>query len=244
MNKTNGDGLVALFGVPTESSSHATDAVLAAMKLQAELRDHFPLNMRIGINSGVITAGMLGPRNKSLYDVLGDPVNVASRMETISASGTITISSDTRELVKPYFEIEALGEREVKGLLSIQCYQVSGIRSLARDDRRIDATSRFANDCVPVINKVNEFKRQHLAMIDFISLQSRDGALNHNEVVAAYALALLRVLRAEDAEAFGVDAVTEEQVLRVALLHDVGKDALDAVRLNHPSLDVWNGVQS
>ena len=238
VNKTNGDGLMALFGVPTESSSHATDAVLAAMKLQAELRDHFPLNMRIGINSGVITAGMLGPRNKSLYDVLGDPVNIASRMEAISGSGTITISSDTRDLVKPYFEIEALGEREVKGLRSIQCYQVSGIRPLARDDRRIDATSRFANDCVPVINEVNQFKREHLAMIDFVSLQSRDGALNHNEAVAAYALALLRVLRAEEPEALGGDdAVNEEQVLRMALLHDVGKHALDGARLNHPSLD-------
>ena len=87
VNKTNGDGVMALFGVPFENSSHAIDAVLAALNLQRDLRRQFPLSMRIGINSGVITAGMLGPKNKSLYDVLGDPVNLASRMEGICPSG-------------------------------------------------------------------------------------------------------------------------------------------------------------
>ena len=55
---------MALFGVPFENSSHAIDAVLAALNLQRDLRRQFPLSMRIGINSGVITAGMLGAQEQ------------------------------------------------------------------------------------------------------------------------------------------------------------------------------------
>ena len=65
VNKTNGDGVMALFGVPFENASHANDAVLAALNLQRDLRRHFPLSMRIGINTGVITAGMLGPTTRA-----------------------------------------------------------------------------------------------------------------------------------------------------------------------------------
>jgi len=83
INKTNGDGIMALFGVPFESVTHCTDAVLAALAMQREIGSHFPWGMRVGINSGVVTAGMLGPPDKSLYDVLGEAVNIASRVEAL-----------------------------------------------------------------------------------------------------------------------------------------------------------------
>ncbi|MBT3629255.1 MAG: GAF domain-containing protein, partial [Rhodospirillaceae bacterium] len=75
LNKTNGDGTMALFGAPNGNSTHPTDAVLVGLALQNEVRDHIPLNMRIGINTGTIATGLLGPQNKGLYDVLGDAVN-------------------------------------------------------------------------------------------------------------------------------------------------------------------------
>ena len=232
VNKTNGDGVMALFGVPFENSSHAIDAVLAALNLQRDLRRQFPLSMRIGINSGVITAGMLGPKNKSLYDVLGDPVNLASRMEGICPSGAIAISAETHEVVKPYFEIEAMGEREAKGLQQVSCFKVLGIKKLAEDSRRIDPTSAFQAEYLAVIDEVNQFKLEHLSMVDFLSIQSRDGALRHNEAVAAFALALLRSLRAGNAEIEGLDAIDEGALMRATLLHDVGKHAVAVERLN------------
>ena len=83
LNKTNGDGTMALFGAPNGNSTHPTDAILAALSLQSEVRENIPLNMRNGVNTGTIATGLLGPQNKGLYDVLGDAVNTASRMEGI-----------------------------------------------------------------------------------------------------------------------------------------------------------------
>ena len=228
VNKTTGDGTMALFGVPHGNATHAIDAVLAALQLRDEVAQHIPLGLRIGLNSGVITSGLLGPADKSLYDVLGDPVNTASRMEAIGAPGAITVAHDTFELVKPYFEIESLGDKEVKGLRRVPCYQVTGVKPLARDTRRIDPSSRFAASCAALSEEVDAFKRARLAMIDFLSVQSRDGALGHNEAVAAYALGLFRTLEP--------DGVDEETLLLAALLHDVGKHTIDGPRLNERAL--------
>ena len=235
VNKTNGDGLMALFGVPEQSQTHPLDAVLAALRLKADLREEFPLDMRLGINSGLFAAGMLGPANKSLYDVLGDSVNLASRMESVGRPGEITISSNTYDLVKAYFEIEPLGEREVKGLSGIACFEVKGLRALADDGRRVDPTSEFAAMAAEAAKDVEDLKKRDLAMIDFLSIQSRDGAINHNEAVAAYAVALLRHLISSGAALDGLDRVDETQLMRTALLHDVGKHAIGAERLNDPT---------
>ena len=232
VNKTNGDGVMALFGVPFENASHACDAILSALNLQRDLRRQFPLSMRIGINTGVITAGMLGPKNKSLYDVLGDPVNIASRMESICPSGSITISAATHEIVKPYFEIEAMGEQEAKGLRPVDCFKVLGIQKLSEDARRIDPTSAFHAECLAVVDEVNRFKVEHFSMVDFLSIQSRDGAIRHNEAVAAFALALLRSSRASGAAGPDLEGVDEATLIRAALLHDVGKHTVTVERLN------------
>ncbi len=232
VNKTIGDGVMALFGVPFESATHQTDAVLAALAMQREIREQFPFNMRIGINSGTITAGMLGPRDKSLYDVLGDAVNIASRMEAVSPVGGIAVSQATRELLGPRFAVEALGEREIEGVGTVACFNVLGLCRVADDTRRVDPTSRFASDHLAAIDEVEAFKRERLAMVDFPSIQARDAALNHNEAVASFALALSRQLRAAGGDRQAID---EDALVAAALLHDVGKHALDPARLNETS---------
>jgi HD-GYP domain-containing protein (c-di-GMP phosphodiesterase class II) len=84
---------------------------------------------------------------------------------------------------------------------------------------------------------VEALKRERLAIVDFPSLQSRDAALYHNESVAAFAVALLRALRSGGgSEAEAAADIDEAELALAALLHDVGKHALDADRLNHPSL--------
>jgi adenylate cyclase len=235
LNKTNGDGTMALFGVPDGNATHAIDAVLTGLNLQREVNKHIPLNLRIGINTGAITTGLLGPENRGLYDVLGESVNIASRMESVCARGGVTISTDTYEAVKPHFEFESLGEREIKGLQTVASYQVLGIKPVERDARRIHTESRIAKSTIGVMSEIIEFRDQHFSMIDFPSIQARDGALHHNEAVAGIALALLRSVRKADIEQDGLDVLEEDAVIRLALAHDVGKYAIATDRLNDPS---------
>jgi hypothetical protein len=230
VNKTSGDGLMALFGVPYESVTHQTDAALAGLALQAELAERFPFIMRVGINSGTVAAGMLGPKNRSVYDVLGDAVNVASRMEALCPPGGIAVSPETAAALQPYFALDQLGTVEVKGKGAMSCASVRGIRPLLEDSRRVDPTSAFARDHAGASDEIAGLKRDCLSMIDFSSIQARDAALGHNEAIAAYVLALSRRI---GADALGMDP---EDLAVAALVHDLGKHAIDPERLNAPSL--------
>ena len=237
INKTNGDGIMALFGVPFESATYQTDAVLAALAIQRETGTQFPFGMRVGINTGTVTAGMLGPPDKSLYDVIGDAVNLASRVEALCPRGGVTVSPSSEDVLKPWFQLDKLEEQEVKGVGRIACLNVLGLKAIAEDRRRVDPTSRFAADYLPVIKEVEAMKRERLGVIDFISLQARDLALQHNETVASYAVALLRMLRADSTDAERWRAVDEGALMTAALLHDAGKHVIGPARLNDRSLD-------
>jgi HD-GYP domain-containing protein (c-di-GMP phosphodiesterase class II) len=116
----------------------------------------------------------------------------------------------------------------------MDCFNVAGIRHLAEDERRIDPTSRFATNHAGILDEIETFKREHLGMVDFVSIQARDAALNHNEAVAAFALALLRDVKAGGAD--GLEAIDEHDIVAVALVHDLGKHAIDSDQLNAPSL--------
>ena len=237
INKTNGDGIMALFGVPFESATYRTDAVLAALAIQRETGAQFPFGMRVGINTGTVTAGMLGPPDKSLYDVIGDAVNLASRVEALCPRGGVSVSPSSEDVLKPWFQLDKLEEQEVKGVGRIACLNVLGLKAIAEDRRRVDPTSRFAAHYLPVIEEVEAMKRERLGVIDFISLQARDLALQHNEAVASYAVALLRMLRADGADAERWRAVDEGALMTAALLHDAGKHVVEPARLNDRSLD-------
>jgi adenylate cyclase len=237
INKTNGDGIMALFGVPFESATYQTDAVLAALAIQRETGTQFPFGMRVGINTGTVTAGMLGPPDKSLYDVIGDAVNLASRVEALCPRGGVTVSPSSEDVLKPWFQLDKLEEQEVKGVGRIACLNVLGLKAIAEDRRRVDPTSRFAADYLPVIKEVEAMKRERLGVIDFISLQARDLALQHNETVASYAVALLRMLRADSTDAERWRAVDEGALMTAALLHDAGKHVMGPARLNDRGLD-------
>ena len=218
INKTNGDGIMALFGVPFESATYRTDAVLAALAIQRETGAQFPFGMRVGINTGTVTAGMLGPPDKSLYDVIGDAVNLASRVEALCPRGGVSVSPRCEDVLKPWFQLDQLEEQEVKGVGRVACLNVLGLKPIAEDGRRVDPTSRFAAHYLPVIEEVEAIKRDRLGVIDFISLQARDLALQHNEAVASYAVALLRMLRADGADAERWRAVDEASLMTAALL--------------------------
>ena len=120
--KTIGDAYLAVGGLPHANRSHAMDAALAAVQIQDHLTKlnrqreklHLPAwQARIGINTGPVIAGVVG-KHKFTYDVWGNTVNIAERIEAAALPGRISISETTWQHIKARFETEPRGAVEVK----------------------------------------------------------------------------------------------------------------------------------
>jgi Amt family ammonium transporter len=117
--KTIGDAYMVVGGVPNSLPNHADAIASFALEMQEQikrfrLKSGDPLEIRIGINSGPVVAGVIGEK-KFIYDIWGDAVNVASRLESNSLPGKIQISERTAKLLDGKYELEERGEIEVKG---------------------------------------------------------------------------------------------------------------------------------
>jgi adenylate cyclase len=117
--KTTGDAYMVVSGVPITRPDHAQALAVLALEMREAAtgwRDPRGRNVpiRIGISSGPVVAGVVGTR-KFFYDVWGDAVNVAARMETTGSAGRIQVSQDVYERLRGEFVLEARGEIEVKG---------------------------------------------------------------------------------------------------------------------------------
>ncbi|NNL91356.1 MAG: tetratricopeptide repeat protein [Saprospiraceae bacterium] len=129
--KTIGDAYMCAGGLHQQGENHAENCVRAAqdiIKVMIETRAHppegmNPLNIRIGINTGPVVAGVVGTK-KFAYDIWGDVVNVASRMESNSEMGKINISESTYNLVKEKFNCTYRGEFEVKNKGKLKMFYV------------------------------------------------------------------------------------------------------------------------
>ena len=119
--KTVGDAYMCAGGLHTHQDDHAHKMVLAAFEIaefvdvakRDQESDETRFDIRIGINTGPVVAGVVGTK-KFAYDIWGDTVNVASRMESMSEPGRINISENTYAVIKEYFECEPRGEINVK----------------------------------------------------------------------------------------------------------------------------------
>ncbi|MCB1173979.1 MAG: adenylate/guanylate cyclase domain-containing protein [Leptospiraceae bacterium] len=134
--KTIGDAYMAVGGIPEANGTNPVDAILAALEIQAfmqELNERHSAagaefwQMRIGIHTGPLVAGVIGTR-KFAYDVWGDAVNLASRMESSGAPGAVNISGYTYELVHEFFDMEHRGKIEAKNKGKVDMYFVKAIR--------------------------------------------------------------------------------------------------------------------
>ena len=130
--RTIGDGYMVVSGVPTPRPDHAHALVDAALEMLAFVRN-WPspyaarVRHRIGVNSGTIMAGVIG-RAKFSYDVWGDPVNVASRMESSGLADCIQVSERTYELIKDDFICQPRGTIAIKGKGEMRTWLVEGRR--------------------------------------------------------------------------------------------------------------------
>ncbi|MBD2482317.1 adenylate/guanylate cyclase domain-containing protein [Planktothrix sp. FACHB-1365] len=117
--KTIGDAYMAVGGLPLPNTNHAESVAQMALDMQGAIA-HFqakyqePLQMRIGINTGSVVAGVIGVK-KFIYDLWGDAVNVASRMESSGLPGKIQVTENTYERLKHRYNFEKRGQVEVKG---------------------------------------------------------------------------------------------------------------------------------
>ena len=125
--KTIGDAFMCAGGLPVPNDTHPQDAVRAALEMDAWLRNRNRENpkaifreMRIGIHTGPVVAGVIG-KNKFAYDIWGDAVNLAARLEELGENGRINISGSTAEAVKHQYKISYRGKKEVhnKGLIDM-----------------------------------------------------------------------------------------------------------------------------
>jgi class 3 adenylate cyclase len=132
--KTIGDSYMAAGGLPVTSDNAVKNVVFAALEIQAFIKKRkiqkeadgvLGFEMRAGIHSGPVVAGIVGVK-KFQYDIWGDTVNIASRMESAGVVGRVNISQSTYELLKnePGFLFEGRGKIEVKGKVEIEMYFV------------------------------------------------------------------------------------------------------------------------
>ncbi len=130
--KTIGDAYMCAAGLPFPTADHAHNMVRAALDIAAFVHETNqaqagaqPFSIRIGINSGAVVAGVVGTK-KFAYDIWGDTVNIAARMESNSEPGRINISENTHALIKDAFDCTYRGEIEVKNKGMMKMYFVNG----------------------------------------------------------------------------------------------------------------------
>ena len=120
VDKFVGDAIVALFGAPVAHENDPERALRTALEMKGELAAfnascHTDLGLHFGINTGLVIAGGIGSEGRQEYSVMGDAVNVASRLEEVSERGAILVGPDTYRLTAPLFEFETLELIQVKG---------------------------------------------------------------------------------------------------------------------------------
>jgi adenylate cyclase len=141
--KTIGDAYMCAGGIPEKNRTNPVEVILAALEMKAymnKLKESSELegmkfwDIRIGIHTGTVVAGVVGQKKLS-YDIWGDTVNTASRMESSGEAGKINISGTTFEFVKDFFSCEYRGKMPVKYKGELEMYFVNGIVPELSDDK-------------------------------------------------------------------------------------------------------------
>lgn len=152
--KTIGDAYMCAGGIPIRNKSNPIDVVLAGLRIrefmeelrkQKEVLGQHYWEIRIGIHTGPLIAGVVGKR-KFAYDIWGDTVNTASRMESSGEPGKVNISGNTYELVKEYFDCTHRGKIPAKNKGEIDMYFVNRIKPEYAENKEGTLPNKRFND--------------------------------------------------------------------------------------------------
>jgi class 3 adenylate cyclase len=141
--KTIGDAYMCAGGIPEKNRTNPVEVILAALdmraymlnlKMTSELEGMKYWDIRIGIHTGTVVAGVVGQKKLS-FDIWGDTVNTASRMESSGEGGKINISGTTYEFVREFFDCEYRGKMPVKYKGELEMYFVKGIKADLCDEQ-------------------------------------------------------------------------------------------------------------
>ena len=140
INQYTGDGIMALFGAPIAHEDHAQRACFAALQLRDALQGYardikrergLQFSTRIGINSGEVVVGKIGDDLHMEYTAQGHAVGLAARMESLASPDTIYLTQATADLCDGYFDLQDLGEFNVKGNTgAVHVHQLTGVGPL------------------------------------------------------------------------------------------------------------------
>ncbi|HVN71866.1 MAG TPA: adenylate/guanylate cyclase domain-containing protein, partial [Desulfomonilia bacterium] len=163
IDKFMGDCMMVLFGAPKALEDAPHRAIETALEMSESLqrfnmdkRLPVPLSFHIGINTGPVVAGMVGGEKKQDFTVMGDTVNLASRMEGAAEAGTVLVSESTFRLTEGYFDFEVMGPIAVKGKEQpVHAYRVLGPRHVMT---RLEAS--LSKGLSPFVGRTAEL--QHL----------------------------------------------------------------------------------
>ena len=173
-----GDAILAFFGAPIAHEDDPQRAVLAGLDIIAAVQPFreraaresgLDINVRVGINTGLVMVGQVGTDLRMEYTAMGDAINVASRMEETAEPGTVQISQETFTYIEPFFEYTDLGEVVVKGKRApIHTYRPLRRKSRTDQMRAIEGLD------APLIGRVDEL---HTVVTALKRLESGAGGI-------------------------------------------------------------------
>lgn len=197
VDKFTGDGLIALFGAPFAHENDPERALRASLEMLQVLQPlrartmaqhHFDFQVRIGVNTGLAIAGSLGNDLHMEYTVIGDTVNLASRLETAAQPGSVLVSFSTYQRTRPLFNFVALPALHIKGFPEpVRAYRPLQVREQPGSVRGLPGMQ------VQMIGRARELARLRAAMQAVsqtgkrqITLVTGDAGLGKSRLVAEF----------------------------------------------------------
>jgi class 3 adenylate cyclase len=182
--KTIGDTFMCAGGIQVKNITNPVDVVMAAMEMNNYLEDYEAhkrslsdriWELKTGIHTGPVTATISG-KKKISYDIKGDTVNTASRVEAVSGQGLILVSVMTYELVKEFFDCEYFGKLPVKYKGNLGIYRVKGLKA----ELSVAGTGRVPNDSFRIKFGLIQFTDIQEIILDKLEKELPDYLFYHN----------------------------------------------------------------
>lgn len=171
VDKYIGDCIMGLFGAPIAKGNDSRNAVLAAIEIMKEMKKinatlQYPLNIRIGIHTGLVIAGYIGPKRNRQYTVIGHAVNVAKRIQEEGEKNKIYISESTYNTMKNYFTCKKVASKPYKGLTKpIQIFKVLGTQKIDASAVPFIGRKQYINKIIKAYKSAEKGKLRVVSVI-------------------------------------------------------------------------------